>query len=99
MGGLAGVGCGSLAFAGRRLDPVSRADSFRERRLPLVASARDRGARGLAGRATGRAGYGYRAWHSRLYWGGKLLLICTCDGTMTRFAVANPKLRLRSLGP
>src|SRR5580693_9244115 len=38
------------------LDPVRRADSFREPRLPLVVSAGDRGARGLAGRAAGRAG-------------------------------------------
>jgi len=40
----------------------------------------------------GYAGYGYCASHSRFYWGGKLLLICTCDGTVTGFAVANPKL-------
>jgi hypothetical protein len=40
----------------------------------------------------GYAGYGYCASHSRFYWGGKLLLICTCDGTITGFALANPKL-------
>ena len=40
----------------------------------------------------GYAGYGYCASHSRFYWGGKLLLICTCDGTVTGFALANPKL-------
>lgn len=39
------------------------------------------------------AGYaGYCASHSRFYWGGKLLLIVTCDGTVTGFALANPKL-------
>ena len=40
----------------------------------------------------GRAGYGYCPSHSRWYWGSKLLLICTCDGTVTGFALANPKL-------
>jgi hypothetical protein len=30
--------------------------------------------------------------HSRWYWGSKLLLICTCDGTVTGFCLANPKL-------
>ncbi len=30
--------------------------------------------------------------HSRWYWGAKLLLICTCDGTVTGFGLANPKL-------
>jgi hypothetical protein len=34
----------------------------------------------------GYAGYGYCASHSRWYWGGKLLLICTCDGTEELFA-------------
>jgi len=28
----------------------------------------------------------------RWYWGAKLLLICTCDGTITGFGLANPKL-------
>jgi len=40
----------------------------------------------------GYAGYGYCASHSRFYWGSKLMLICTCDGTVTGFALANPKL-------
>jgi DDE family transposase len=40
----------------------------------------------------GYAGYGYCASHSRFYRGGKLLLLVTCDGTVTGFAVANPKL-------
>jgi hypothetical protein len=40
----------------------------------------------------GYAGYGYCASHSRFYWGGKLLLMVTCDGTVTGFALANPKL-------
>ena len=35
---------------------------------------------------------GYCPSHSRWYWGSKLLLICTCDGTVTGFALANPKL-------
>ena len=38
------------------------------------------------------AGYGYCASHSRWYWGSKLMLIVTCDGTVTGFALANPKL-------
>ena len=29
---------------------------------------------------------------SRWYWGSKLLLICTCEGTVTGFSPANPKL-------
>jgi hypothetical protein len=40
----------------------------------------------------GWAGYGYCPSHSRWYWGSKLLLICTCDGTITGFGLANPKL-------
>jgi len=40
----------------------------------------------------GYAGYGYCPSHSRWYWRGKLLLIVTCDGTVTGFALANPKL-------
>ena len=40
----------------------------------------------------GYAGYGYCPSHSRWYWGCKLLLICTCDGTITGFSLANPKL-------
>jgi len=40
----------------------------------------------------GYAGYGYCPSHSRWYWGGKLMLIVTPDGTVTAFALANPKL-------
>ena len=40
----------------------------------------------------GYAGYGYCPSHSRWYWGAKLTLICTCDGTITGFGLANPKL-------
>jgi hypothetical protein len=40
----------------------------------------------------GWAGYGYCPSHSRWYWGSKLLFICTCDGTVTGFSLANPKL-------
>jgi Transposase DDE domain len=40
----------------------------------------------------GWAGYGYCPSHSRWYWGAKLLLVCTCDGTVTGFSLANPKL-------
>ncbi len=39
----------------------------------------------------GWAGYGYCPSHSRWYWGAKLLLICTCDGTVTGFGLANPQ--------
>lgn len=40
----------------------------------------------------GYAGYGYCPSHSRWYWGAKLTLICTCEGTVTGFGLANPKL-------
>jgi Transposase DDE domain len=40
----------------------------------------------------GYAGYGYCASHSRWYWGCKLMLITTPDGTVTGFGLANPKL-------
>jgi hypothetical protein len=40
----------------------------------------------------GWAGYGYCPSHSRWYWGSKLMLICTCEGTVTGFGLANPKL-------
>lgn len=40
----------------------------------------------------GYAGYGYEASHSRWYWGSKLLLITTADGTVTGFGLGNPKL-------
>src|SRR5204862_6172128 len=41
---------------------------------------------------SGWAGYGYESAHSRWYWGAKLLLIPTPDGTVTGFSLANPKL-------
>lgn len=40
----------------------------------------------------GWAGYGYCPSHSRWYWRTKLMLIVTCDGTVTGFCLANPKL-------
>ena len=40
----------------------------------------------------GWAGYGYCPSHSRWYWGSKLMLMCTCEGTVTGFGPANPKL-------
>jgi hypothetical protein len=40
----------------------------------------------------GWAGYGYESAHSRYYWGVKLLLITTPDGTVTGFGLANPQL-------
>ncbi len=40
----------------------------------------------------GYAGYGYCPSHSRWYWGDKLLITCTCDGTVTGFGLASPKL-------
>jgi hypothetical protein len=40
----------------------------------------------------GYAGYGYCASHSRWYWGARLLLIAACDGTITGFCLASPKL-------
>jgi hypothetical protein len=40
----------------------------------------------------GYAGYGYDSSHSRYDWGVKLMLICTADGTVTGFGLANPKL-------
>jgi hypothetical protein len=40
----------------------------------------------------GWAGYGHDTSHHCFFWGAKLLLICTCDGTVTGFGLANPKL-------
>ncbi len=40
----------------------------------------------------GWAGYGYCPSHSRWYWGSRLMLICTCEGTVTGFGLASPKL-------
>ena len=36
----------------------------------------------------GWAGYGYCPSHSRWFWGAKLMLICTCEGTVTGFGLA-----------
>lgn len=44
----------------------------------------------------GWAGYGYEFAHSRWYWGVTLLLLATCDGTVTGFGRANPKLAGRA---
>jgi hypothetical protein len=42
---------------------------------------------------SGLFGYaGYEPAHSRYYWGVKLLLVVTADGTVTGFGLANPKL-------
>jgi hypothetical protein len=41
---------------------------------------------------SGHAGYGYCPSHSRWYWGARLLILCTCDGTVTGFSPASPKL-------
>jgi hypothetical protein len=38
------------------------------------------------------AGYGYCPSHSRWYGGAKLMLLVTCEGTVTGFCLANPKL-------
>jgi hypothetical protein len=40
----------------------------------------------------GWAGTGYESAHSRWYWGVKLMLLTTADGTITGFGLANPKL-------
>jgi hypothetical protein len=40
----------------------------------------------------GYAGYGHDTSHHCYYWGARLLLICTCEGTVTGFGLANPKL-------
>jgi hypothetical protein len=37
------------------------------------------------------AGYGRDASHHRFYWGAKLMLITTADGTVTAFSLAHPK--------
>ena len=56
--------------------------------VPCGASAVTARRSGLCG----YAGYGYCPSHSRWYWGAKLLLACTCDGTVTGFSLASPKL-------
>jgi hypothetical protein len=40
----------------------------------------------------GHADYGYRASHSRFYWGLKLHLVCTGDGIPVMWCLANPKI-------
>jgi hypothetical protein len=53
----------------------------------------------------GHAGYGYCPSHSRWYWGAKLLIICTCDGTVMQLVAwrddtANPvPVQSRKLQP
>ena len=40
----------------------------------------------------GWAGYGHDTSHHCFYWGSRLLLVCTPEGTVTGFGLANPKL-------
>jgi hypothetical protein len=40
----------------------------------------------------GWAGYGHDTSQHCFYWGSRLLLVCTPDGTVTGFGLANPKL-------
>ena len=40
----------------------------------------------------GWAGYGHDSSHHCFYWGARLLLVCTPEGTVTGFGLANPKL-------
>src|ERR1700745_3147391 len=40
----------------------------------------------------GYAGYGYCPRHSRWYWGSKLMVLSPCEGPVTGFALATPKL-------
>lgn len=40
----------------------------------------------------GWAGYGHDTSHHRFYWGTRLMLITTADGTVTGFGLGNPKL-------
>ena len=40
----------------------------------------------------GWAGYGHDTSHHCFYWGARLLLVCTPEGTVTGFGLANPKL-------
>jgi hypothetical protein len=40
----------------------------------------------------GWAGYGHDTAHHCFYWGARLLLVCTPEGTVTGFGLANPKL-------
>jgi len=81
---------GRAAVAGRphsRLGGAAPADG-RHPRLPCGQSVITAKRSDLYG----WAGYGYCPSHSRWYWGAKLLIICTCDGTVTGFGLASPKL-------
>jgi hypothetical protein len=40
----------------------------------------------------GWAGYGHDTSHHCFWWGARLLLVCTAEGTVTGFGLANPKL-------
>jgi hypothetical protein len=40
----------------------------------------------------GWAGYGHDTSHHCFYWGSRLLVVCTPEGTVTGFGLANPKL-------
>ncbi|KWW97324.1 Transposase IS4 family protein [Carbonactinospora thermoautotrophica] len=40
----------------------------------------------------GWAGYGHDTSHHRFYWGTRLMLLVTAEGTITGFGLANPKL-------
>ncbi|MFE7795687.1 hypothetical protein [Streptomyces sp. NPDC057460] len=47
--------------------------------------------------ATGWAGYGYCASHSRFYWGLKLYLVCTPSWMPILWALADPKIGEREV--
>jgi hypothetical protein len=78
----------------RHLFPRLLGQSQYNARLKAAAPLMEAALRWLAG----WAGYGYCPSHSRWYWGAKLLLICTCDGTVTGFCLANPSLRRTRAG-
>jgi hypothetical protein len=56
-----------------------------------VVCGRSRATAGRSGLA-GWAGYGHDTSHHCFYWGARLLLVCTPEGTVTGFGLANPKL-------
>ncbi|GAA5771363.1 IS982 family transposase ISCef3 [Streptosporangium roseum] len=45
----------------------------------------------------GWVGYGYRASHSRFFWGLRLYLVCTPTGMPIMWAPANPKIGEREV--
>jgi hypothetical protein len=45
----------------------------------------------------GHAGYGHCTSHSRWYWGLKLYLVCTGDGTPIMWCLADPKIGEREV--